>query len=89
MSKLLKYMVSENEINPLEFQAQKCGEHFVGRRVQVPFVGALSKDDVMGEVRSYDERSGTYTVAMDSGVVKSGLLSEEVKVRPARKKPTS
>ena len=86
VSKMLKYMVSENEIQPLEFQAQQCGEHFVGRRVQVPFVGALSKDDVMGEVRAYDEATGTYTVALDSGVTKQGLISDEIKVRPDRKK---
>ena len=86
VSKLLKYMMSENEIQPLEFKAAQAGEHFVGRRVQVPFVGAESKDEVMGEVRAYDEATGTYTVAMDNGITKRNLVSEQIKVRPERKK---
>ena len=85
VTKQLKYMVSENELQPLEFRAQQCGEHFQGRRVQVPFVGAMSRDEVMGEVRAYDEATDTYTVAMDSGVTKTGLLADEIKVRPERK----
>ena len=71
---------------PIDFQAVRCGEHFVGRRVQVPCVGAISKDDVMGEVRSYDESLGLYTVALDNGHVKHGLQADEVKVRPERKR---
>ena len=86
VSRQLKYFVSENEIQPLEFEAEKCGEHFYGRRVQVPFVGAMSKDEVMGEVRAYDEATSTYTVALDSGTIKKGLVSDEIKVRPERKK---
>lgn len=86
VSKLYKYMLSENEIQPLEFKAQQAGEHFVGRRVQVPFVGAESKDDVMGEVRGYDQATGTYTVTMDNGSTKRGLPGIFIKVRPERKK---
>ena len=54
--------------------------------LQVPCVGALSKDDVMGEVRAFDEASGLYTVALDSGVVKRGLTSDEVRVGRDRTK---
>ena len=52
----------------------------------VPFVGAMSKDEVMGEVRAYDKATSTYTVALDSGTIKKGLVSDEIKVRPERKK---
>ena len=83
----LKYLVSENEIMPIDFEVERCGEHFVGRRVQVPCVGAESKDDVMGEVRSYDEATGLYTVAMDNGKLKRGLRSDEVRVRQGRQGP--
>ena len=81
-------MLSESEVQPLEYRAEQCGEHFKGRRVQVPYVGALTRDDVMGEVRSYDEATDTYSVALDSGVVKQGLVADEIKVRPDRKKKT-
>lgn len=83
----LKYLVSDNEIMPIDFEVQRCGEHFVGRRVQVPCIGAESKDDVMGEVRSYDEATGLYTVAMDNGKMKRGLRSDEVRVRQGRQGP--
>ena len=80
----LKYLVSENR--SAVGLRRRGGEHFYGRRVQVPFVGAMSKDEVMGEVRAYDEATSTYTVALDSGTIKKGLVSDEIKVRPERKK---
>jgi hypothetical protein len=58
----LKYLVTEDEIAPFDHEPEKVGEHFVGRRVQVPTPGAESKDDVMGAVHSYDPRSGTRRV---------------------------
>lgn len=77
----MKYMLTDNEVQPLEFQAEVAGEHFVGRRVQVPTLGAISKDEVMGEVRSYDAASNTYVVALDCGTVKRGLRPEAIKIR--------
>lgn len=73
-------MMTDGEIQPLAFEAQPCGEHFVGRRVQVPTLGALSKDEVMGEIRSFDPRTRTYDVAMDCGIVKRGVQPEAIKV---------
>ena len=81
----LKYLVSDNELMPIDFKAQVCGEHFVGRRVMVPCVGAESKDDVMGEVRAFEEATGLYTVALDSGLVKRGLKADAIRVGRDRK----
>lgn len=80
----LKYMLSENELQPLEYRAETLGEHFRGRRVQVPCVGAETKDEVMGEVREFDAVSMTYTVGLDSGTVKRGLTSDQIKIPPER-----
>ena len=81
-----KYLVTDNDLQPLGFQAERAGDHWVGRRVQVPCVGALSKDDVMGEVRTFDERSRTYDVALDSGLVKRGLKADEIRARVDKKR---
>lgn len=77
----LKYMVSDSEIQPMSYMAERAGEHFIGRRVQVPCVGAESRDEVYGEIRSYDEEYETYVVALDCGVVKRNLTADEIKVR--------
>ena len=81
----LKYLVSDNELMPIDFKAQVLGDHFLGRRVMVPCVGAESKDDVMGEVRAFDEATGLYTVALDSGLVKRGLKADAIRVGRDRK----
>ena len=78
----LKYLITESELQPVDFQAEKCGEHFMGRRVMVPCVGAESKDDVMGEVRGYHD--GCYTVLLDNGKTKRGLSSSELRVQKAK-----
>jgi len=83
----LKYMLTDNEVMPLEYQAEVAGEHFVGRRVQVPFIGAVSKDEVMGDIRSYDAVTCTYVVAMDNGTVKRGVQAEAIKVREKKSRP--
>jgi hypothetical protein len=80
----LKYLVTDSEIMPIEYEQEQCGEHFVGRRVQVPFVGAESKDEVCGEVRGFNEATQTYCVALDCGRVKKHLRADEVRVRKAR-----
>jgi len=83
---LLKYLVDEDSIAPLDFQPEQAGEHFVGRRVQVPTVGALSKDDVTGSIRSFDARTGLYVVDMDNGKARRNVRAEEIRVRPDRRK---
>ena len=87
MTSQLKYMMSESEIQPLAFEAEVCGDHFVGRRVQVPTIGANSKDDVMGEIRSYDAVNRTYDIAMDNGTYKRGVQTEAIRVREKAKPP--
>ncbi len=88
-SGVLKHLVSESELSHMNFQQERAGEHWIGRRVQVPCVGAESRDDVFGEVRSHDPTTDTYTVALDSGVIKRHLISDEIRVRdPAtRRRP--
>ena len=55
--------------------------------MQVPCVGAASKDDVMGEVRAYDEATGLYTIALDNGKVKRRVQGDAIRVRSGRSGP--
>ena len=83
----LKYMMSDSEIQPRNFQVERCGEHFVGRRVQVPTVGAESRDEVMGEIRSFDPVNRTYDILMDTGLFKRGVQAEAIRVKEGAKPP--
>ena len=83
----LKYMMSDSEIQPRNFQVERCGEHFVGRRVQVPTVGAESRDQVMGEIRSFDPVNRTYDILMDTGLFKRGVQAEAIRVKEGAKPP--
>jgi hypothetical protein len=83
----LKYMMSDSEVQPRNFQVERCGEHFVGRRVQVPTVGAESRDEVMGEIRSFDPVNRTYDILMDTGLFKRGVQAEAIRVKEGAKPP--
>jgi len=83
----LKYLLTESELQPLEFQADRCGDHFVGRRVQVPTIGANTRDEVMGEIRAFDPVNRTYDILMDTGLFKRGVQAEAIRVREKVKPP--
>ena len=81
---MLKYGVEESYITPHETTAEWAGPphrvhgvwegFFVGRRVRVPTTLPRSHDDYDddrdGEVCGYDQPSGSYVVALDSGVTR-------------------
>ena len=48
--------------------------------------GALSRDDVMGAIRSFDPQTGLYVVDMDNGLPKRGVRADEIRVKPERKR---
>ena len=73
--------MNEDDIAPLNHEPDQAGEHFVGKRVQVPLPGAESKDEVMGAIRSYDPRVELYTVEMDSGKTRRDVREDMIRVR--------
>jgi len=83
----LKYMMSDSELQPLDYEAEACGDFFVGKRVQVPTIGAETRDEVMGEIRSFDAVNRTYDILMDTGLFKRGVQSEAIRVREKAKPP--
>jgi hypothetical protein len=48
--------------------------------------GALCRDDVMGAIRSFDPLTGLYVIDMDNGLAKRGVRSDEIRVKPERKR---
>lgn len=78
---------AQEDIEALGFEAQPLGEHYLGKRVQVPAPGALSRDDVMGSILAYDAKWACYTVALDNGTTKYGVRGDEIRVR--KPKPRS
>jgi len=89
---LLKYGVEESYIAPYQMcdvwagpsQRNRDGQwegFYVGRRVRVPKMLANSDDDDKnGAIAGYDERSGFYTVELDSGLVRRTVLFNQIKV---------
>ena len=85
-SGLLKYGVEESYISPLHHTVENAGAHFVGRRVQVPHLAAyfaglgrrVTKDDVSGTIRAFDGLTQKYTVALDNGELRKGVLANQI-----------
>ena len=85
----LKYGVEESYLTPYETSTDWAGPskkvdgrwegYFVGRKVRLPHVGRTDADK-NGSIRSYDERTGLYTVAMESGVLRRTVLPSQIKV---------
>lgn len=87
----LKYGVEESYLTPCETSSQWAGPpsrvngrwegYFVGRRVRIPaMLNSSDDDDKNGSVAGYDERTGFYHVALDSGVVRRSVLFKDMRV---------
>lgn len=84
---VLKYMVEESYITPVEYSNVRVGDHFQGRKVRIPHLKhmiALSRRvheaDLNGTIRSYDDKSKRYTVQMASGTIERNIKFSEMKV---------
>jgi len=87
---VLKYGVEESYLTPYETSDEWAGPanrnslgawegYFVGRKVRIPHLGK-SDADKNGSIRSYDDKTGLYTVAMESGMLRRTILPSQIKV---------
>ena len=89
---VLKYGVEESYIIPYETTDVWAGPltrapsgawegYFVGRRVRIPAMRASSDDDDKnGYIQGYNDRTGFYTVELDSGLIRRSVLFSHIKV---------
>ena len=53
--------------------------YFVGRKVRLPHLGPTDADK-NGTIRGYNETTGLYVVAMESGVTRKSVLPSQIRV---------
>ena len=80
-SNALKHLVSDAELQDLDYEPPPVGSHYDGRRVQVRSVHRPAAwEEAL--VRAFDGVSRTYTVELlQSGEMKSCVRSDEIRLR--------